>query len=206
MTRAHVRLLGPCFKTGRVGRPVVSAANRRRPLPEKSPSRQRRPARGGQVRTTGNATGRSQEARARDREVPRADSLRSTAEQSVGTPGLRAAANRDPGSHPGLRPTPSGSRRPTRGEVRSTSRARDVPRARDHPEGRSQVVPATRSGSEDWILNLPVRPLGLHPFTPERFHVLLNSLFKVLFNFPSRYLFAIGLVVVFSLRWSLPPA
>src|SRR5204862_2721721 len=43
------------------------------------------------------------------------------------------------------------------------------------------------------------------PLTPERFHVLFNSLFKVLFNFPSRYLFAIGLVVIFSLRWSLPP-
>ena len=38
-----------------------------------------------------------------------------------------------------------------------------------------------------------------------RFHVLLNSPFKVLFNFPSRYLSAIGLVQVFSLRWSLPP-
>lgn len=35
---------------------------------------------------------------------------------------------------------------------------------------------------------------------------LLNSLFKVLFNFPLRYLLAIGLVPVFSLRWSLPPA
>lgn len=34
----------------------------------------------------------------------------------------------------------------------------------------------------------------------------MNSLFKVLFNFPSRYLSAIGLVAVFSLRWSLPPA
>ena len=45
-----------------------------------------------------------------------------------------------------------------------------------------------------------------HPFTSERFHVLLNSLFKVLFNFPSRYLSTIGLVPVFSLRWSLPPA
>ncbi|VDD78852.1 unnamed protein product, partial [Mesocestoides corti] len=31
------------------------------------------------------------------------------------------------------------------------------------------------------------------------------SLFRVLFNFPSRYLFAIGLVLVFSLGWSLPP-
>jgi hypothetical protein len=48
--------------------------------------------------------------------------------------------------------------------------------------------------------------LRFHPFASERFHVLLNSLFKVLFNFPSRYLSAIGLVPVFSLRWSLPPA
>ena len=33
-----------------------------------------------------------------------------------------------------------------------------------------------------------------------------NSLSKVLFIFPSRYLFAIGLSPVFSLRWSLPPS
>lgn len=39
-----------------------------------------------------------------------------------------------------------------------------------------------------------VRPSRSHPFTSERFHALLNSLFKVLCNFPSRYLFAIGLV------------
>ncbi len=44
-----------------------------------------------------------------------------------------------------------------------------------------------------------------YPLASRQFHVLLNSLFKVLFNFPSRYLFAIGLVHVFSLRWSLPP-
>lgn len=37
MTRVHVRLLGPCFKTGRVGRPVLSAADRTLDsLPEKS--------------------------------------------------------------------------------------------------------------------------------------------------------------------------
>ena len=42
------------------------------------------------------------------------------------------------------------------------------------------------------------------PFASRRF--LIHSLFKVLFNFPSRYLFAIGLATVFSLRWSLPPA
>jgi hypothetical protein len=43
-----------------------------------------------------------------------------------------------------------------------------------------------------------------HPFTYKRFHVLLNSLFKVLCNFPSRYLFAIGFAVIFSFIWSLP--
>ncbi len=49
-------------------------------------------------------------------------------------------------------------------------------------------------------------PFQLHQFASQRFHVLLNSLFKVLFNFPSRYFCAIGLVLVFSLGWSLPPA
>ena len=32
-----------------------------------------------------------------------------------------------------------------------------------------------------------------------------NSLFKVLFIFPSRYLFAIGIPPIFSFRWNLPP-
>ena len=41
--------------------------------------------------------------------------------------------------------------------------------------------------------------------SPQQFQALFNSLFKVLFIFPSRYLFAIGLSPVFSLRWNLPP-
>lgn len=49
------------------------------------------------------------------------------------------------------------------------------------------------------------RSSRFHPFPSEQFHALLNSLFKVLCNFPSRYLFAIGLAAVFSLGWSLPP-
>ena len=32
-----------------------------------------------------------------------------------------------------------------------------------------------------------------------------DPLFKVLFIFPSRYLFTIGLVTIFSFQWSLPP-
>ena len=39
----------------------------------------------------------------------------------------------------------------------------------------------------------------------QRFHALFNSLFKVLFISPSRYLFAIGLVQISSFRWSIPP-
>ena len=41
--------------------------------------------------------------------------------------------------------------------------------------------------------------LQLYPFTSKRIHALLNSLFKVLFNFPSRYLFTIGLVLYLAL-------
>ena len=60
-------------------------------------------------------------------------------------------------------------------------------------------TPATVSQPES---RLPTSRLP--PFTSTQFHVLLNSLFKVLFNFPSRYLFAIGLEVIFSLTRSLP--
>src|SRR6187551_2910297 len=42
-------------------------------------------------------------------------------------------------------------------------------------------------------------------FPFQQFQVLFNSLFKVLFIFPSRYLFAIGLAPIFSFRWNLPP-
>lgn len=45
----------------------------------------------------------------------------------------------------------------------------------------------------------PRQPSRSHPFLYERFHVLLNSLFKVLCNFPSRYLLAIGLTAVLIL-------
>lgn len=89
----------------------------------------------------------------------------------------------------------------TRSSLRHNERERSdlrTARVRDRLER-----PTLRSGRD--ALNLPIRPFGFLRFTPERFHVLLNSLFKVLFNFPSRYLFAIGLVVIFSLRWSLPP-
>ena len=51
-------------------------------------------------------------------------------------------------------------------------------------------------------------PAGNHWFQAFpfwQFHVLFNSLFKVLFIFPSRYLFAIGLSPILSFGWYLPP-
>ena len=51
----------------------------------------------------------------------------------------------------------------------------------------------------------PGRTRDFPSLPPQQFQVLFNSLFKVLFIFPSRYLFAIGLPPVFSLRWDLPP-
>ena len=68
------------------------------------------------------------------------------------------------------------------------------------------LADATPPGARRRLVESDGRTLRSSPFASKRFHVLLNSLFKVLFNFPSRYLFAIGLVPVFSLRWSLPPA
>ena len=73
---------------------------------------------------------------------------------------------------------------------------------RPSPERES---PLTRACPPAHLLYPWVDFCGSLPFASIRFHVLLNSLFKVLFNFPSRYLFAIGLVLIFSLRWSLPP-
>ncbi|XP_019425052.1 PREDICTED: uncharacterized protein LOC109333925 [Lupinus angustifolius] len=46
---------------------------------------------------------------------------------------------------------------------------------------------------------------GPHPLLSRQFQALFDSLFKVLFIFPSRYLFAIGLSPVFSLGRNLPP-
>ena len=50
-----------------------------------------------------------------------------------------------------------------------------------------------RSGAPEWYACF------------QRFHVLFHFLFKVLFIFPSRYLFAIGLQRIFSFRRILPP-
>src|SRR5690606_33820715 len=62
--------------------------------------------------------------------------------------------------------------------------------------------------SADRIAPFRIRPgriAGPHPLPSRQFQALLDSLFKVLFIFTSRYLFAIGLSPIFSLGRNLPP-
>ena len=95
--------------------------------------------------------------------------------------------------------TPCRSARAINAERESCPSVSDTS-AKAHPKNRRTKRPVKRRTESP-------RDRGerSHPFTPGRFHVLLNSLSKVLFNFPSRYLSTIGLVPVFSLGWSLPP-
>ncbi|CAL8989399.1 unnamed protein product [Prunus brigantina] len=134
LTRTHVRLLGPCFKTGRMGSPQADARSTQMP-------RHAETARAAyHDRVDGVSAGIST-ARA-----------------------LAAAAIRI-----GQRPEPIGG-------------------------------PACdRSTSDRGASPAP------HPLPSRQFQALFDSLFKVLFIFPSRYLFAIGLSPVFSLGQNLPP-
>ncbi|KAK7296414.1 hypothetical protein VNO77_50263 [Canavalia gladiata] len=133
LTRTHVRLLGPCFKTGRMGSPQADARSTQVP------------------------------GHAKRRVLP------STIAMMTSPRAYR---------QPGLGPP-------------SQSASVNVP-----------------SRSADRLAPFHIRPrhiAGPHPLPSRQFQALFDSLFKVLFIFPSRYLFAIGLSPVFSLGRNLPP-
>ena len=102
----------------------------------------------------------------------------------------------EPGTIPrgaGLKPMITPLTRPP--QRTPPANALQTPTQLDHPSNLEKAYPMCLS------LQLNTGQIRrLCPFPPHRFHVLFNSLFKVLCNFPSRYLFAIGLVVIFSLR------
>ncbi|CAL0335384.1 unnamed protein product [Lupinus luteus] len=115
-----------------------------------------------------------------------------------------------------------GSRRPTPGarRCRSTPRRRALPttiammtspRACRQPGlGPPSQFASVHAPSRlaDRLSPFHIRPrhiAGPHPLPSRQFQALFDSLFKVLFIFPSRYLFAIGLSPVFSLGRNLPP-
>ena len=115
-----------------------------------------------------------------------------------------------------------GARRPVPGarRCRSTPRRRALPTTIDTtasprayqqpglwPPHQSAPVHAP-SRSADRLSPFHIRPGRIaspHPLPSRQFQALFDSLFKVLFIFPSRYLFAIGLTPVFSLGRNLPP-
>ena len=134
LTRTHVRLLGPCFKTGRMGSPQAGA---------------------------------------RSAQVP------------------RHAVTARAASH-------DRRRRHLRGPINSPRFGR-----RTNPH-RSTPRADRRTGLSPFRIR-PGRIAGPHPLPSRQFQALFDSLFKVLFIFPSRYLFAIGLSPVFSLGRNLPP-
>lgn len=90
-------------------------------------------------------------------------------------------------------------------------RRRRLPEAPEAPGLRSPAQPTTvhtPSRAADQHKPFRIRPGRIaspHPLPSRQFQALFDSLFKVLFIFPSRYLFAIGLSPVFSLGRSLPP-
>ncbi|KAF1891680.1 hypothetical protein Lal_00049252 [Lupinus albus] len=132
LTRTHVRLLGPCFKTGRMGSPQADARSTQVPKHTET-ARASNHNRDDDVSTSMSTAGLgppSQFASVHARVDWRTGSRRSTSDR-------------------GTSPAPSASLR--------------------------------------------------------QFQALFDSLFKVLFIFPSRYLFAIGLSPVFSLGRNLPP-
>ncbi|OIV89939.1 hypothetical protein TanjilG_27267 [Lupinus angustifolius] len=133
LTRTHVRLLGPCFKTGRMGSPQADA---------------------------------------RSTQVPKHTKRRALPTTIAMMTSPRAC------QQPGLGP----------------------------PSQFASVHAPSRLA--DRLSPFHIRPrhiAGPHPLPSRQFQALFDSLFKVLFIFPSRYLFAIGLSPVFSLGRNLPP-
>ena len=206
MTRAHVRLLGPCFKTGRVeDRPTCPRLPRTThltapQLPDachrldrsKRPTHDSTRTEHGTVRTSSiwpplswylladrYATKQVQRRRynARDRTSPSRATFSASAVTALRA--IRSVRASSPSDWKCVK-------------TNDTTASWYLCRHQHHSDHPSRLNP--RSGPTSW----------LHPLAYKRFHVLLNSLFKVLCNFPSQYLFAIGLAVIFSLNRSLP--
>lgn len=80
--------------------------------------------------------------------------------------------------------------------------------ARASAAGAARVGPRPEPSGGPREASFRIRPgriAGPHPLPSRQFQALFDSLFKVLFIFPSRYLFAIGLSPVFSLGRNSPP-
>src|SRR5574337_603014 len=103
------------------------------------------------------------------------------------------------------RSPPEGARcQPRSGRRRLHRRNKGLGLGRRLNPHRSMPQVDRRTGSSPFHIRLG-HIAGPHPLPSRQFQALLDSLFKVLFIFPSRYLFAIGLSPIFSLGQNLPP-
>ena len=103
------------------------------------------------------------------------------------------------------RSTPEGARcQPRSGRRRLHRRNKGLGFGRRLNPHRSMPQVDRRTGSSPFHIRLG-HIAGPHPLPSRQFQALFDSLFKVLFIFPSRYLFAIGLSPIFSLGQNLPP-
>ena len=224
-TRGPDRLLGPCFKTGRQGsrqspadpgrRGAVGTGRGRGPPTRRHRGRSRRAGPSGRpgdpaqprprspTREGRRGIGRERAGAARRPFLGRSAGA-TLLGRSLGSPTgppVEGPAWPEPPQPAGLCRRPDRSRAPRPGEVHAAGRG-GAPGARPPEIGGAGPRRAPRRHA----LNLPGPICAALPFASRRLHVLLNSLFRVLFNFPSRYLCSIGLVQVFSLGRSLPPA
>jgi hypothetical protein len=100
---------------------------------------------------------------------------------------------------------PEGARcQPRSGRRRLHRRNKGLGFGRRPNPHRSMPQVDRRTGSSPFHIRLG-HIAGPHPLPSRQFQALFDSLFKVLFIFPSRYLFAIGLSPIFSLGQNLPP-
>ena len=121
---------------------------------------------------------------------------------SVSGAGLRAACNSSSvGAYLASAPSPvpcETDADPCRGVDQGLDEAKRAEWTQTRTTQPTPLAPPqkTHTPTTDWLPSLP----------SWQFQVLFDSLFKVLFIFPSRYFFAIGLPRVFSFRRNLPPA
>ena len=87
----------------------------------------------------------------------------------------------------------------------TSPRAFQQPRLGPPSQSASVDVPSRLADRHKPFHIRPRHIAGPHPLPSRQFQALFDSLFKVLFIFPSRYLFAIGLSPIFSLGRNLSP-
>jgi len=177
VTRTYVRLLGPCFKTGRLG------TFRQHPDHASAGSEPGHAARG-----TSKLSSRAAHPVLELRQGTGRDCAH-VGGASVKRPArCRQAVT---AGHPVAKPEPA--------HLPATRCPGHLADADQH--GADEAWPTRCRAAQVISAPATLRPSGSLLAISSPF----NSLFKVLFIFPSRYLFAIGLLPVFSFRWNLPP-